>query len=258
MIYTYNYVDPPGIIVANDINSYIGKRLSNEEKFEALKSNCILPSIFKYPSKKEYGKHRLFNQQWFNEYAWISYSPFQDGVYCKYCALFSDSTKIDKLVKSPLHFWTTATQKFKKHSESESHKRASILADNFMKLMTSQQHSIDEQLNAAVASQVSLNRLKLHPIIQTILFCGRQNIPLRGHREGSSTINPGNFKALLKFRVDSGDKLLQDHLETGPQNASYTSKTIQNEIISIIGETIQNKILNEVHEGSKVFSVIAD
>ena len=74
-----------------------------------------------------------------------------------------------------------------------------------------------------------------------------------------STRNPGNFKALrLKFRVDSGDKLLQDHLETGPRNATYTSKTIQNEIISIIGEAIQNRILNEVHEGSKVFSVIAD
>lgn len=90
------------------------------------------------------------------------------------------------------------------------------------------------------------------------MFCRRQNIPLRGHREGCSTINPGNFKVLLKFRVDSGDKLLEDHLETGPWNASYTSKTIQNEIISIIGETIQNKILNEVCEGGKVFSVIAD
>ena len=62
----------------------------------------------------------------------------------------------------------------------------------------------------------------------------------------------------MKFRVDSGDKLLQDHLETGPRNATYTSKNIQNEIISIIGENIQNKILNEVYEGSKVFSVIAD
>ena len=90
------------------------------------------------------------------------------------------------------------------------------------------------------------------------MFCGRQNIPLRGHREGSSTRNPDNFKALLKFRVDSGDKLLQDHLETGPRNATYASKTIQNEIISVIGEAIQAKILNEVHEGSKLFSVIAN
>ena len=121
-----------GLLIREIRNNYIGKRLSDKEKFEALKCNCVLPSNFKYPSKVEYGKHRSFNQQWVNEYVWLSYSPFQDGVYCKYCALFSDSTKIDKLVKSPLHFWTTATQKFKKHSESESHQRASILANNLL------------------------------------------------------------------------------------------------------------------------------
>jgi len=171
---------------------------------------------------------------------------------------FSGSNKIDKLVKTPLQFWTTLTQKFKKHSESEAHKHAYILANNFMKMMASQQHSIYEQLNAAVTLQISLNRQKLYPIIQTILFCGRKNIPLRGHHEGMSTINLGNFKALLKFRVDSGDKLLQDYLETGPKNATYTSNTIQNDIISLVGEAIQKRILNQVHEGSKVFSVIAD
>ena len=37
-------------------HNYIGIRLS-DEKFEALKSNCILPCTFKFPSKIEYGKH---------------------------------------------------------------------------------------------------------------------------------------------------------------------------------------------------------
>ena len=72
------------------------------------------------------------------------------------------------LFKSPLNFWTIPRLKFKKHSKSDSHKRVSILANTFIKFMTSQQQSIDEQLNAAVASQVSLNRLKLHLIIKTI------------------------------------------------------------------------------------------
>ena len=38
------------------------------------------------------------------------------------------------------------------------------------------------------------------------LFGAQQNIALRGHRESS---NPGNFRALLKFRVDSGDEILK-------------------------------------------------
>ena len=34
------------------------------------KNLTILPSTFKFPSKIEYGKHRSFNPQWVNEYAW--------------------------------------------------------------------------------------------------------------------------------------------------------------------------------------------
>lgn len=38
----------------------------------------------------------------------------------------------------------------------------------------------------------------------------------------------------------------------------YTSKTIQNEVITIIGSYIQSRILDEIKNGSGVFSVIAD
>lgn len=245
--------------MANDFHNFIGRRLSDEEKFEALKSHRVLPSSFKLRTRLEYGKQRSFNQTWLNEYKWIKYSPDVDGVYCKYCALFSDSDKIDKLVKTPLCFWTIASQKFKKHSESDGHKRASVLANNFIKLMISKQQGVDVQLNTTVAMQISSNRLKLYPIIQTILFCGQQNIPLRrGHREDISSTNPGNFKALLKFRVEAEDNLLKNHLETSAKNARYTSKVIQDDIINVIGEYIQGKILSEVQEGSKVFSIIAD
>lgn len=38
-------------------------------------------------------------------------------------------------------------------------------------------HLIDKQRKA----QVEENRERLRPIIKTVLLCGRQNIPLRGH-----------------------------------------------------------------------------
>ena len=40
--------------------------------------------------------------------------------------------------------------------------------------------------------------------------------------------------------------------------AQYTSKSIQDEIISIIGTWFQKKILPNIHAGSKMFSLIAD
>ena len=85
--------------------------------------------------------------------------------------------------------------------------------------MKSKQKSIGEHPNSALASQVQRNREKLYSIVKTILFCGRQNTAIRGHRESESSVNPGNFRALY-FRIESGDSLLEDHLSSAPKNAT--------------------------------------
>ena len=67
----------------------------------------------------------------------------------------------------------------------------------------------------------------------------------------------GNFIELLNFRVRAGDTVLEQHLKKCPKNASYISKSTQNELIKCCGEVITNMIVNEVKE-SKFFSIIAD
>lgn len=69
--------------------------------------------------------------------------------------------------------------------------------------------------------------------------------------------NHGNFWALLKFRVEAGDKVLEEHLATAVRNATYTSADIQNQIIVILGEHIRDQIIQNV---KKVpwFTIIAD
>ena len=69
--------------------------------------------------------------------------------------------------------------------------------------------------------------------------------------------NLGNFLALLKFRIEAGDQALGDHLKTAPANAMYTSKTIQNELVSICGNFIQERILESIRN-ARFYSVIAD
>ena len=72
---------------------------------------------------------------------------------------------------------------------------------------------------------------------ETVIFCGRQEISLRGHGDDWKHVkeapdeNPANFLALLQFRIQSGDTILAEHLQSAHQhrNALYTSKTIQND-----------------------------
>ena len=94
------------------------------------------------------------------------------------------------------------------------------------------------------------------------MLCGKQNIALRGHRDDSSYIdeasgNPGNFQALLNFRVEAGDKVLANHFANAKRNATYCSKTIQNEIIEVLGTYIQDKITTEINEAG-ASSLLAD
>ena len=100
-------------------------------------------------------------------------------------------------------------------------------------------------------------------IVKTNLLCGRQTFALRGHDDSTKTIeaqptsNPGNFKALLQFRVDAGDKDLELHMRTAPNNATYCSATIQNEIIDVIYTLIHKHIVERVKK-RRFYSVIAD
>ena len=91
-----------------------------------------------------------------------------------------------------------------------------------------------------------------------------QGLPLRGHRDDcivwevkdEDTVNEGNFLELVRFRAETDEKL-RKHLENSPRNARHTSKTIQNELINIIGSRIWAGILEEIKK-AKFFPVIAD
>ncbi|CAF4586495.1 unnamed protein product, partial [Didymodactylos carnosus] len=59
------------------------------------------------------------------------------------------------------------------------------------------------------------------------------------------------FRALLRYRVDAGDEMLKEHLISAPQNATYISKTTQNELINCCvrtGEGLAKLILEELNE----------
>ena len=73
-----------------------------------------------------------------------------------------------------------------KHADKAYHKEAVVKADEFLKVMTNQQPDNRSRLNQEMADRVQSNRQKLASIFDTIVFCGRQNVPLR---DGLDPIN---------------------------------------------------------------------
>ncbi|XP_060568090.1 zinc finger MYM-type protein 1-like [Ruditapes philippinarum] len=93
-------------------------------------------------------------------------------------------------------------------------------------------------------------------IVDTLMLCGKQNIPIRGHREDADSDRKGNFQALLEFQAKN-NPVPKDHLENGDPRTRYTSPKIQNEIIAICGKLISDEIVTECNQ-SQMFSLIAD
>ena len=90
----------------------------------------------------------------------------------------------------------------------------------------------------------------------------KQNLPLRRHRDEfqylkTEVINLGNLQDLLKFQSEAGLSCLKVHFEEGHRDATYKSKTIQNQLVQIIGDQILDGIPTNV-KTAKYFAALAD
>ncbi|KAK6991092.1 52 kDa repressor of the inhibitor of the protein kinase [Biomphalaria glabrata] len=222
---------------------------------------------------------------------WLTFSHVEQGLYCKFCALMSDcggishQTPLQKLVKKPLTTFAKLLGKdgdLVTHEQHNYHKEAVQRGHDFMRAYLNPSHDVVNQINSARLAQIKENRERLKPIIKSIILLGRQNIPVRGHRDDgkllcdsddeeslesedekpadrqrNSNKNEGNLRELLKFRVDAGDQVLEKHLKSSASNATYISKTIQTELISLLGESITNTIVQRVKENI-FFSILLD
>ena len=115
--------------------------------------------------------------------------------------------------------------------------------------------------------KVKENRAFLVPLIDTTFLCGRLGISFRGHSDDSSfhpeageySKDPGlgNFIEVINFAIRRGDKPLQEHNEKSPKNASYLSKTSQNDLIKLCANIIVEDIILRIKK-AKCFSILAD
>lgn len=198
------------------------------------------------------------------------YSHNEDGAYCRFCIAFGLQSvgkgghqETNMFVQIAFRNWKKALEKFKEHQSKEYHKVAVDNAQNFKLVYDNQKRDIVSEIDKGRKQQQQENRKKIIPIIRAVLLCGRQGLALRGHRDTGSLLlhmpeeNDGNFRALLRFAIESGDRNLEDHLKSASVNATYLSARIQNEIIVAAGKLITMNIVKRVNE-SKCFSVLAD
>jgi hypothetical protein len=265
----------------NDLNLDVGKYLNcqnvnDELKFNLLTNHWKPKSNFDFPYSEhvKQGKveKRYLRMSHLEQCDWLVYSNDKKGLLCKYCVLFSNkyggynaNVELNKLVTTPVTDFAKILGKdgiLSVHGRRHYHLFCEEAAKGFLHTYMNPTESIPNQLDTKRLLDATRNRERLVPIVKTTIFLARQNIPLRGHRDDGSfaefsdehnntdslVANEGNFRESLRFRIDAGDTVLEQHLRTANSNATYISKTTQNEIINCCGEVISSVILKNVRE----------
>ena len=151
----------------------------------------------------------------------------------------------------------------KAHSVSEAHQLAIAKREAFIKAYQKPEVCIDNVMAQCTKEVLEKNRKFLTSIIKCVEWYGRNGLALRGHWDDATIkdkTHQGNFKNLLNFCIDAGDIALKEHLETASKNASYISKTTQNQLLDCVKEYVEEVIISEIRAqkiGPK-FTILGD
>ena len=205
---------------------------------------------------------------------WLVFSAAkegEEGLFCKYCVWFTahgragynQNASLGYLVTKPLStykYLSGETGDLCKHARTKYHQHSVALAKKFIDTYNNPQNEVINQVQQYRLDQVQENRSRLRTSVDTVLLCGRNNIPLRGHRDDGTLVtcenqdeadpidllnpNPqeGIFRKLLRYRA-AGDGDLAVHLRNASSRATYISKSTQNELIYCCGQEILDVIL---------------
>ena len=253
-----------------DVATYRSKApfISDIEKKDLIKNVFVPDDNFSFPET-----NRSFKSEWFKWFPWLCYSPSEDAVYCLACVLFGHkfpekASRVKNFYSQPFRHWPAAVSACKVHAEGKKknkessnepcqslHSKTWPILSNIMAHLKGSGEEIEVMLTKNSDKEVQKNRNKLKPIVDTVILLGRLGLPFRGHRDDSqyhpnvgeySSGGAGNFIECLGYRVRGGDTELENHLKTCSKNASYISKTSQNELICCCGKFIKDALIKDI------------
>ena len=211
---------------------------------------------------------RFLQRQYFKNFDWLGYYDGEGdmdkaGVFCVACSLFPAIHRDGS--RSADYFVTKVQTNFKKlqedalrHDGLEYHRDSMLRLKTFMTTTEQPSLRLDARMTEESKKQIDANRSILLSIIRCLELAGRQGISLRGHRDNLAEGSPqGNFHALIRFAIASGDTVLKNHMESCARNATYMSNNVQNQLLSCMADELLAHIVANVKE-SHFFGIQAD
>lgn len=183
---------------ASDVGHFVCcPEIDEFTKAKLLEHHWVPPPNYTFPhcvvNKKGKPTKKYAQRSHLDKFHWLVLSHKDQGLYCKYCVIFGQSNyqknklnQLGRLVKEPLKSFDDLLGEkgaLVKHDNNLYHKAAVERGKQFLVTYHKPALEVINQIDKQRQAQVEENRERLRPIIKTIMLCGRQNIPLRGHRD---------------------------------------------------------------------------
>uniref|UniRef100_A0A8C1J990 TTF-type domain-containing protein n=1 Tax=Cyprinus carpio TaxID=7962 RepID=A0A8C1J990_CYPCA len=188
--------------------------------------------------------------------SWLTYSQKSNAVYCFCCKLFSKQST--KLSTDGQQDWINIGTLLKQHENSQDHAK-NVLSWKELEGRLRKGETIDQTELSLLEAERNRWREVLIRLVSIIQSLAERNMGLRGSVDTLHVNNNGNFlkevELLAKF-----DPVLKEHvrrIDSGANHTTYLGKTVQNELIACISDTILRTIVVQIKE-SKYFSLILD
>ena len=143
------------------------------------------------------------------------------------------------------------------HDVSHKHREAVLSWKEFQSTLQNDS-SIANQLEKGRVTVIQDNRQYVRHLLEVILCCAQQGLPLRGHREveHNDSINFGNFLSILKL-TSRHNEFLCLKMTSGPRNATLLGHDYQNRMVSVLAQSVLDDIINEVRV-AQYYTILVD
>lgn len=177
--------------------------------------------------------------------SWLVYSISTDAVYCFACTLFGKCE--NALSKGGFCTWKNIGSHLKEHEYSKSHVDNMESWHNLQKRLLTKT-TIDQVHQDLMQLEVQHWKGVIRRVIAIICHLSERNLTFRGHTDVLFDPHNGNFLSQVELMAQF-DPILNEHIrriQNKEAKVHYLSSTIQNEIITLIGDKILQEIVGRV------------
>ena len=198
-----------------------------------------------------------FKKKLCEHFPWLEYSIKLDAAFCFACHFCINSLE-PSFFSVGFRDWKHATgQKgmLTTYSNGKYDSQAMVSWKEYETRVTMGE-SIGCQLDRMGSKVIRYNRKYVLTIMEAVLYCTEQGLPLHGHDESHDSLNPVNFRSLVNLPSRHSSEV-SHQLQEFSGSATWLSPSFHNEIISFMSNQVYSFIKQELYK-AKFFTVLAD